>query len=208
MYEFKFDNQENYNGIEKDIKNYNIKNNTPTIAKIAISSVFGAILASVATLLNTSGINPIISISAGVITGAVLSSTIIELTTKAINTSKKNKAKSHLELIANSCEKNNIKTNSNNLSESIIIKQTNKELKETTDEGKITSKELVINDNYYLFLDNNEELCGILERNTVTKNNEESFDNTSYYLLENNDINKLENRVVKVKKLTKKQKDN
>lgn len=208
MFEFKFDNQENYKGIEKDIQNYNKKDNIPFISKVGVCSVFGATLGALATTLNTSGINPAISIATGVVAGTILSGTLFELVTKMVNTSKRNKAKNNLELIVNGCEKNDVKTNTDNLSESIIIKQSNKEMKEVIDEGKVNSSESIINDNYYLFLNENEELCGILERQTINKNNDETFDNTCYYILEDTDIEPLEKRITPVKKLIRKPKDN
>lgn len=208
MFEFKFDNQENYKGIEKNIQNYNKKDNIPFISKVGVCSVFGATLGALATTLNTSGINPAISIATGVVAGTILSGTLFELVTKMINTSKRNKAKNNLELIVNGCEKNDVKTNTDNLSESIIIKQSNKEMKEVIDEGKVNSRESIINDNYYLFLNENEELCGILERQTINKNNDETFDNTCYYILEDTDIELLEKRITPVKKLIRKPKDN
>lgn len=204
MFEFKFDNQENYKGIEKDIQNYNKKDNIPFISKVGVCSVFGATLGALATTLNTSGINPAISIATGVVAGTILSGTLFELVTKMVNTSKRNKAKNNLELIVNGCEKNDVKTNTDNLSESIIIKQSNKEMKEVIDEGKVNSSESIINDNYYLFLNENEELCGILERQTINKNNDETFDNTCYYILEDTDIEPLEKRITPVKKLIRK----
>lgn len=208
MFEFKFDNQENYKGIEKDIQNYNKKDNIPFISKVGVCSVFGATLGALATTLNTSGINPAISIATGVVAGTILSGTLFELVTKMVNTSKRNKAKNNLEVIVNGCEKNDVKTNTDNLSESIIIKQSNKEMKEVIDEGEVNSRESIINDNYYLFLNENEELCGILERQTINKNNDETFDNTCYYILEDTDIEPLEKRVTPVKKLIRKPKDN
>ena len=208
MFEFKFDNQENYKGIEKDIQNYNKKDNIPFISKVGVCSVFGATLGALATTLNTSGINPAISIATGVVAGTVLSGTLFELVTKMVNISKRNKAKNNLELIVNGCEKNDVKTNTDNLSESIIIKQSNKEMKEVIDEGEVNSRESIINDNYYLFLNENEELCGILERQTINKNNNETFDNTCYYILEDTDIEPLEKRITPVKKLIRKPKDN
>lgn len=204
MFEFKFDNQENYKGIEKDIQNYNKKDNIPFISKVGVCSVFGATLGALATTLNTSGINPAISIATGVVVGTILSGTLFELVIKMVNTSKRNKAKNNLELIVNGCEKNDVKTNTDNLSESIIIKQSNKEMKEVIDEGKVNSSESIINDNYYLFLNENEELCGILERQTINKNNDETFDNTCYYILEDTDIEPLEKRITPVKKLIRK----
>lgn len=204
MFEFKFDNQENYKGIEKDIQNYNKKDNIPFISKVGVCSVFGATLGALATTLNTSGINPAISIATGVVAGTILSGTLFELVTKMVNTSKRNKAKNNLELIVNGCEKNDVKTNTDNLSESIIIKQSNKEMKEVIDEGEVNSRESIINDNYYLFLNENEELCGILERQTINKNNDETFDNTCYYILEDTDIEPLEKRITPVKKLIRK----
>lgn len=204
MFEFKFDNQENYKGIEKDIQNYNKKDNIPFISKVGVCSVFGATLGALATTLNTSGINPAISIATGVVAGTILSGTLFELVTKMVNTSKRNKAKNNLELIVNGCEKNDVKTNTDNLSESIIIKQSNKEMKEVIDEGEVNSRESIINDNYYLFLNENEELCGILERQTINKNNDETFDNTCYYILEDTDIKPLEKRITPVKKLIRK----
>lgn len=204
MFEFKFDNQENYKGIEKDIQNYNKKDNIPFISKVGVCSVFGATLGALATTLNTSGINPAFSIATGVVAGTILSGTLFELVTKMVNTSKRNKAKNNLELIVNGCEKNDVKTNTDNLSESIIIKQSNKEMKEVIDEGKVNSSESIINDNYYLFLNENEELCGILERQTINKNNDETFDNTCYYILEDTDIEPLEKRITPVKKLIRK----
>ena len=208
MFEFKFDNQENYKGIEKDIQNYNKKDNIPFISKVGVCSVFGATLGTLATTLNTSGINPAISIATGVVAGTILSGTLFELVTKMVNTSKRNKAKNNLEVIVNGCEKNDVKTNTDNLSESIIIKQSNKEMKEVIDEGEVNSRESIINDNYYLFLNENEELCGILERQTINKNNDETFDNTCYYILEDTDIEPLEKRITPVKKLIRKPKDN
>lgn len=208
MFEFKFDNQENYKGLEKDIQNYNRKDSIPYISKIGVSSVFGAALGTLATTLNTSSIDPAISIATGVVVGTILSGTLFEAITKLVEKSKKNKAKNSLEIIADSCEKNNVKTNSDNLAKSIIIKQSSKEVKEVTDEGEVNSKESIVNDNYYLFLNNNEELCGILERETINKNNDETFNDINYYILENNDIKQLEDRVVQVKKLVRKPKDN
>lgn len=208
MFEFKFDNQENYKGIEKNIQNYNKKDNIPFISKVGVCSVFGATLGALATTLNTSGINPAISIATGVVAGTILSGTLFELVTKMVNTSKRNKAKNNLEVIVNGCEKNDVKTNTDNLSESIIIKQSNKEMKEVIDEGEVNSRESIINDNYYLFLNENEELCGILERQTINKNNDETFDNTCYYILEDTDIDPLEKRITPVKKLIRKPKDN
>lgn len=208
MFDFKFDNEENYNGLEKNIKNYNVKDNVPFMSKVGACSVFGATLGTLATTLNTSGINPAISIATGVIAGTVLSGAIFELTTKLVNTSKKNKAKNNLDLIVEGCKKYDIETNTNNLSESIIIKQSNKEMKEVVDEGKVNSKESIVNDSYYLFLDNNEEVCGILERQTINRDNDETFDNTNYYILEDEDIKPLEKRITPVKKLIRKPKDN
>lgn len=208
MFDFKFDNEENYNGLEKNIKNYNVKDNVPFMSKVGACSVFGATLGTLATTLNTSGINPAISIATGVIAGTVLSGAIFELTTKLVNTSKKNKAKNNLDLIVEGCKKYDIETNTNNLSESIIIKQSNKEMKEVVDEGKVNSKESIVNDSYYLFLDNNEEMCGILERQTINRDNDETFDNTNYYILEDEDIKPLEKRITSVKKLIRKPKDN
>ena len=202
MFEFKFDNQENYGGIEQDIKSYNHKDNIPFIGKVGIVSVFGGTLASLATTLNTSGIDPSISIATGAVLGSVISAVALESIIKLTNNTKRNKAKKNLDIIANSCRKNSLLTNSNNLSESIIIKQSNKESKVVTDEDSIVS------DNYYLFLDNNEQLSGILERKSSNSNNDETFDETSYYILENEDIKPLENRVLQVKKLVRKPKDN
>lgn len=208
MFEFKFDNQENYKGLERDIQNYNKENSIPYISKIGVSSVFGAALGTLATTLNTSNIDPAISITTGVIVGTILSGTLFEAITKLIEKSKKNKAKVNLEIITDSCQKNNVKTNSDSLAKSIIIKQSSKEAKEVIDEGEVNSKETIINDKYYLFLNNTEELCGILERETINKNNEETFNDINYYILENNDIKQLEDRVVQVKKLVRKPKDN
>ena len=208
MFEFKFDNQENYGGIEQDIKSYNHKDNIPFIGKVGIVSVFGGTLASLATTLNTSGIDPSISIATGAVLGSVISALALESIIKLTNNTKRNKAKKNLDVIANSCRKNSLLTNSNNLSESIIIKQSNKESKVVTDEDITTSKESIVSDNYYLFLDNNEQLSGILERKSSNSNNDETFDETSYYILENEDIKPLENRVLQVKKLVRKPKDN
>ena len=208
MFEFKFDNQENYKGMEQDIKSYNKKDNIPFIGKVGIVSAFGGTFAILATTLNTSGIDPSISIATGAIMGSVISALALESIIKLVNNTKRNKAKKNLDTIVNSCRKNNLLTNSNNLSESIIIKQSNKESKIVTDEDITTSKESIVNDNYYLFLDSNEQLSGILERKSSNSNNDETFDETSYYILENKDIKPLENRVLQVKKLVRKPKDN
>ena len=140
--------------------------------------------------------------------GSVISALALESIIKLVNNTKRNKAKKNLDTIVNSCRKNNLLTSSNNLSESIIIKQSNKESKIVTDEDITTSKESIVNDNYYLFLDSNEQLSGILERKSSNSNNDETFDETSYYILENKDIKPLENRVLQVKKLVRKPKDN
>lgn len=208
MFEFKFDNQENYKGMEQDIKSYNKKDNIHFIGKVGIVSAFGGTFATLATTLNTSGIDPSISIATGAIMGSVISALALESIIKLVNNTKRNKAKKNLDTIVNSCRKNNLLTNSNNLSESIIIKQSNKESKIVTDEDITTSKESIVNDNYYLFLDSNEQLSGILERKSSNSNNDETFDETSYYILENEDIKPLENRVLQVKKLVRKPKDN
>ena len=208
MFEFKFDNQENYKGMEQDIKSYNKKDNIPFIGKVGIVSAFGGTFATLATTLNTSGIDPSISIATGAIMGSVISALALESIIKLVNNTKRNKAKKNLDTIVNSCRKDNLLTNSNNLSESIIIKQSNKESKIVTDEDITTSKESIVNDNYYLFLDSNEQLSGILERKSSNSNNDETFDETSYYILENEDIKPLENRVLQVKKLVRKPKDN
>lgn len=208
MFEFKFDNQENSKGIEQDIKSYNKKDNMHFISKVGIVSVFGGVFATLATTLNTSGINPSISIASGAILGSIVSALALESIIKLTNSYKRNKAKKNLEIIANNCRKNNLLTNSINLSESIIIKKSNKESKIVTDEDITTSKELIVNDSYYLFLDNKEQLSGILERKSSNSNNNETFEETSYYILENEDIKPLENRLLQVKKLVRKPKDN
>ena len=139
--------------------------------------------------------------------GSVISALALESIIKLVNNTKRNKAKKNLDTIVNSCRKNNLLTSSNNLSESIIIKQSNKESKIVTDEDITTSKESIVNDNYYLFLDSNEQLSGILERKSSNSNNDETFDETSYYILENVDIKPLETRVLQVNKLVRKPKD-
>lgn len=202
MFEFNFDNKENYKGLEKDIKNYNKKDNIPSILKLGLSSILGSALSIY--LLNMYNITNLFIMFGSIVSSSLVFGTIIELTNKLVNKYKKSNAKNNMNVIIDSCKKNNIITNCESVSKSVIIKQSNKKIEEVSDDGVLSLKEDNTYDNYYLFLDNNENLNGILERKTLTKNNDEVMDNTSYYILENEDISLLEDRTKLVKKLVKK----
>lgn len=202
MFEFNFEKKENYKGIEKDIKDYNTKDNLPIIAKIGLSSLLGSVLAL--CLINMYNITNLFVISGSIILFSVVSGSTIELTKKFINDYKKNNAIINLDTISDSCKKNNILVDAENISESIIIKQSNRELNVFNDDGKIDNNEVIVDDNYYLFLDNSNNLNGILERKITENKNGEKENSNLYYLLEEDDIKSLENRTKLVKKLVKK----
>lgn len=202
MFEFDFEKKENYKGIEKDIKDYNAKDNLPIIAKIGLSSFLGSVLAL--CLINMYNITNLFVISGSIILFSVVSGNVIELTKKFINDYKKNNAIINLDTISDSCKKNNILVDAENISESIIIKQSNRELNVFNDDGKIDNKEVIVDDNYYLFLDNSNNINGILERIITENKNDEKENSNLYYLLEEDDIKSLENRTKLVKKLVKK----
>lgn len=100
-------------------------------------------------------------------------------------------------------EKLNIKTTANNLLNSVIIEQSKTTIKETQDEEEITEEIKRINDTYYLFLDNDYDIQGLLERDTIISTNDEKTKEKKYFVLEKEEINTLEDRVSKVKKLVK-----
>ena len=105
--------------------------------------------------------------------------------------------------LVDNLKRNNIKTTADNLIDSVIIEQSRKTIKETQDEDKINEELEKINDTYFLFLDNNSDIQGILERNIVVLNNDKKTEDKKYFILEQNEINVLEDRVSKVKKLVK-----
>lgn len=101
-------------------------------------------------------------------------------------------------------EKENIYTTASNLLNSVIIEKSKKTIKELQDDDNEKTYELEkTNDTYYLFLDNNSSIQGILERNINISNTDEESEDKQYFILEQEDICKLEDRVSKVKKLVK-----
>jgi len=115
----------------------------------------------------------------------------------------KNRAKNNLEQVAKTLSSNNIHTNANKLSQSVIVEINNKNTREISINEEYDEKEELNEDRYYLFFDKNDDLQGILERkNTITENNDK-IRSKQFYILESQDIHELEAIIPKVKKLTR-----
>lgn len=105
--------------------------------------------------------------------------------------------------LAEHLDKTNIKTTADEISNSVIIEKSKKLDKEIQDD-KVTKKEReVTKDTYILFLDNDSNIQGLLEKDTTTYTQKDKIKNRQYYILEQEDIEQLEDRVTKVKKLVK-----
>lgn len=125
--------------------------------------------------------------------------------TEFIYVSKNTKSMNKLKKIVKCLSYNNINTNTNELSNSVIIKKEAKTIKEVTDDGKYETIEDTTEDKYYLYLDNNSNIQGILEhKNTTVENFDLTDEDVKYYILEQKELKELENKVTKVKKLVKK----
>lgn len=119
-------------------------------------------------------------------------------------TNNKNKSLVNLENLTEQLSELNIKTNPNEIINSVIIEDL---YKKTEEKRNDTEESVTIKENFetvYLFLDENSNNCGLLEvENTTTFNDEEPVTLTDYYILEDEDLKEYNDKVVKVRKLIK-----
>lgn len=194
-------NLERKKSIKKDIENKNYENRKMKNHNIIMTGILIYCIAAFLIAHKTGNFNLLFA------TPIVSGGSVIYLYLDTI-TSFAREAKAHNNIIKLSKElqKNNVKTSAYALSNSVIINQTSKVIKEKTDEDINYTDTEKINDTYYLFLDNDSKIQGLLERKTHTKSSNKEIPNvneTKYYILEQNEIETLENRVSPVKKLVK-----
>lgn len=202
MYEVNFDEIIN---IEKDIKNIKNPKKSNLIIKvlatnivIIVSSCILAKFIPVGTLLEK-GMFVLISSLIG--TGTYMAIDIFET---IMNNIKKNKAKNQLRNVTNVLSQNKIDTNIKELTNSVIINNNKKVIIETSEDEIKNINIEEVNDKYCLFLDNDSQIQGILQRKTKTKNNEAISEDNNYYVLEELDLESFYPKVTEVKKLVKK----
>jgi len=127
-----------------------------------------------------------------------------DLISNLVNKTKKKEAKVTLDNVSEVLKTNNVNTNSRELSNSVIIENSYSSTKEVNEDGISSFNEETTEDKYFLFLYKNYNTCGMLERNTKITRDDETNNDRKFYVLEQEDIDKIEHKVVKVKKLVKK----
>lgn len=120
----------------------------------------------------------------------------------------KEKAKAVLEDVSEVLKENNVNTNSRELSNSAILKNSFVSLEEKNEDGIVNYYEEDVTDNYYFFLDKNNNTAGLLEKNIETITDDQTSSERKFYVLENEDISKLEHKIVKTKKLVRRPNNN
>lgn len=200
MFEVNFNENTN---IEKNIKTIKKEGKSNSYIKLLISSII--LVISMTFFLKVSLTNTllakgmIIIVNALIATGAYMCCEIID---NIICNIRKNKAKKNLKEISNILAQNKINTNTKELANSVILNNSKKTTIEVSEDKEYTINSEEIKDKYYLFLDKDSNIQGILERTTTVKKEENLKDN-KYYILEEPDIKTLEPKVTKVKKLVK-----
>ena len=208
MFEVNFD--ENIE-LEKNINNS--KNNPKSIKKYGVSMLINSLVVMIATFVNLMvgyNIMPIAIILRSlslVVAGAGIHCFVVNAI-KIIKTQiAKNRKKESLKKLDNVSEKlniNSINTNSKELTNSVIIENSYTDIKEVNEDGIVTVDEKITKDKFFLFLDNDSNTCGMLEQKIETTKNDETNSELKYYILEKEDLEKIENKVVRVRKLVKK----
>lgn len=120
----------------------------------------------------------------------------------------KEKAKSVLDDVSKVLNKNNVNTNSRELSNSVILKNSVVSFEEKSEDGIVNYYEENVFDNYYFFLDKNNNTAGLLEKNIENISNDQTSFERKFYVLEDEDISRLEHKVVKTKKLVRRPNNN
>lgn len=201
MFEVNFNNDKD---LEREIKNYNIKKKELNVYKIL--KVFFATMAVFFILTYDDTIYNMFKNFTVIFPASILVTafyTVMEVFNDMANDFAKRKSNKSLNDVVNKLSNNKVKTNTNKLSNSVIIKKTNSTRVVTNNDNiKNVSKTKTIN-KYYLFLDDNSNLQGLLERKQIVRSNDNNEENLNYYILENNDLNELSNKVKKVKKLVR-----
>lgn len=201
MYEVKFDENTN---IEKDIKT--IKKERKQFSYIKVLLAILVIVISVPLYLKLVSTATILAkglfLLVNFIVEAGLLITFDEISEYITNV-KKNKARNNLKEITKVLSQNKINTNTKELENSVILNNNKKTTIEVSeDEDEIINIEEII-DKYYLFLDKDSNIQGILQREIATIDNESDDIDNKYYILEEQDIKTLEHKVTKVKKLVR-----
>lgn len=199
MYEVNFNEKTN---IEEDIKAINKETrNSSYYIKVLLSLL--VIVISVPLFLKLFPTATILTKGLLVIANAIVATGLfmtIDGISQLITNIKKNKAKNNLKEITKVLSQNRINTNTKELSNSVILNNSKKTTIEISEDEEYTVNSEEIKDKYYLFLDKDSNIQGILER--TTKDEENNEDN-KYYILEEQDIKPLEPKVTKVKKLVR-----
>ena len=201
MYEVNFDENTN---IEKDIKT--IKKERKQFSYIKVLLAILVIVISVPLYLKLVSTATILAkglfLLVNFIVEAGLLITFDEISEYITNV-KKNKARNNLKEITKVLSQNKINTNTKELENSVILNNNKKTTIEVSeDEDEIINIEEII-DKYYLFLDKDSNIQGILQREITTIDNESDDIDNKYYILEEQDIKTLEHKVTKVKKLVR-----
>ena len=136
----------------------------------------------------------------GIVDGALLLSKII------INSSisaKKKKSKARLSKVASVLSNHNIKTKAKELSESVLFERVSMLTETTIDEDLTTTKDDTQEDKCFVFLDQDSEVQGLLERTITIEQDKEKTIETKYYVLEEPELKEVRPRVEMTKKLVK-----
>lgn len=124
------------------------------------------------------------------------------------NKNKKEKAKFVLDDVSEFLKKNNVNTNSRELTNSAILKNSFVSFEEKNEDGIVNYYKEDVTDSYYFFLDRNNNTAGLLEKNIETISNDEKSFERKFYVLEDEDISRLDNKFVKTKKLVRRPNNN
>jgi len=194
MYEVKFNKEPN---IKKDIET-NIKTRKKLIFKnfllqIAIMFVGTSIGGVIASIIMTKPLSFMIIVSNSLFLSGcyLITSVLYTVVDMIVNYCSKTKANHDLEDVVITLAENNINTNVNRLTNSIVLENSTKRTKETVNDGVKLSEEKELNETYYWFLDNNSNICGLLEQNNNHTINNDTESDTKFYLLEDEDISSL-----------------
>jgi len=208
MFEVNFNNNVNIEKCIKDNKKSKKSMKKP-IENIVIGLLWAA-LGFVASSLLFVGSNTIIQvfkIISYLISGMGLGVSGVafkDLVSNIISNSNKKKASNELTDVVEVLGEKNINTNVDDLTKSVVFENIVSNSNQRSEDGEVSFNKEVTNDKYYLFLNENSDICGLLERNTEKTIDDQTSYDKKFYVLENDDINKVKNKVAKTRKLIKK----
>jgi len=201
MLEVNFDENKN---LENDIRNSKLKKSEMNIYKIL--SMFFITMAVLFVLTYESYLYNILEKICIILPTTIITTgfyTVMGCFGDIANETAKKRSIESLKSIVKVLSKNKIKTNVDELSNSIIIKKTNNtKIVKNNDTVREVSKIKTVN-KYYLFKDNDSKIQGLLEKKESIHTYDNFSTNLNYYILEKEDLDYLSNNEKKVKKLVK-----